>query len=78
METIQKYFKIARKDISFLKFIIEAYEGMAVVRTLDSREGMIELMIAPDFEKEVEELLIDLRDEFEIKPIDPPSDLKEL
>ncbi|MFH1625628.1 MAG: DUF4911 domain-containing protein [Pseudomonadota bacterium] len=50
MDTIQKYFKVERKNIAFLKFILEAYEGMAVMRTLDAQEGVVELMIAPNFE----------------------------
>ena len=78
MDTIQKYFNLDKSSIAFLKFILEAYDGIAVMRTLDSQSSIVELMIAPDFEKEVDELLTNLRYEFEIKPIDPPSDLREL
>ena len=78
MDTIQKYFKLDRKSIAFLKFILEAYDGIAVMRTLDSQSGIVELMIAPDFEKEADELLTHLGYEFEITPIDPPSEFKEL
>ena len=78
METIQKYFRVQRKNIAFLKFVLEAYDGVAVMRTLESHEGVVELMIAPDFEREVNELLDNLRDEFEVQPIDPPADIKEL
>lgn len=78
METIQKYFKVDKKNIAFLKFVLEAYDGMAVIRTLDPREGVIELMIAPDFEKDVEEILDSLRDEVEMLSTDPPAYLEEL
>ncbi|MBI4620644.1 MAG: DUF4911 domain-containing protein [Desulfobacterales bacterium] len=78
MKTIQRYFRVQRKNIAFIKFILEAYDGMAVMRTLESHEGVIELMIAPDFEREVTEILDNLRDEFEVQPIDPPTDIKEL
>ena len=78
METIQKYFKVDKKNIAFLKFVLEAYDGMAVIRTLNPREGVIELMIAPDFEKDVENILDSLRDEVEILSTDPPAYLEEL
>jgi len=78
LETIQKYFKVDKKNIAFLKFVLEAYDGMAVIRTLDPREGVIELMIAPDFEKDVEEILYSLRDEVEMLSTDPPAYLEEL
>ena len=78
MDTIQEYFRIDKKNIAFLKFILEAYEGMAVMRTLNAREAVIELMIAPDFKKDVEEILDNLRDEVELHPMSPPADLEEL
>lgn len=78
METIQKYFRVQRKNIAFLKFVLEACDGVAVMRTLDPREGVVELMIAPDFERDVKEILYGLRDEFEVQPINPPADIKEL
>jgi len=78
LKTIQRYFRIQRKNIAFIKFILEAYDGMAVMRTLDPREGVVELIIAPDFEREVNEILDNLRGEFEVQPIDPPTDIKEL
>ena len=78
MDTIQKYFKLDKKNISFMKFILEAYDGMAVMRTLDPGEGVVELMIAPNFEREVGEILDSLRDEIHLQAIDPPVDLLEL
>ena len=78
MKTMQRYFRVDRKNIAFLKFILEAYDGMAVMRTLGPHEGVVELMIAPDFERDVNEILDNLRGEFEAQPIDPPADIKEL
>ncbi|OIP35236.1 MAG: DUF4911 domain-containing protein [Deltaproteobacteria bacterium CG12_big_fil_rev_8_21_14_0_65_43_10] len=75
---MQRYFRVDRKNIAFLKFILEAYDGMAVMRTLGPHEGVVELMIAPDFERDVNEILDNLRGEFEVQPIDPPADIKEL
>ncbi|MGQ9509645.1 MAG: DUF4911 domain-containing protein [Thermodesulfobacteriota bacterium] len=63
MDTHSRFLRLNRKDIAYLKFIIEAYEGMAVVRTKDPNEGIVELMVAPGWEKEVEEVLEGLRKE---------------
>jgi len=71
MDTHSKYFRIHRKDIAYFKFIIESHEGMAVVRTKDPREAIVELMIAPGWEKDVEEVLDGLRKEMTIEPLEP-------
>jgi len=56
----------------YLRATIESYDGMAVVRTIDPSEALIELLIAPGCEAFVDELLDDLRNREMIK-IDPTS-----
>ena len=48
---------------------MESYEGMAVVRTVDPHEAVVELMVAPGWEKDVDEVLGGLRKEITIEPI---------
>jgi hypothetical protein len=69
MDTHSLYFRVRRKDIAYLKFIVESYEGMAVLRTVDPDEAVVELMVAPGWEKDVEEVLSGLRKEIPIEPI---------
>jgi hypothetical protein len=69
MDTHSKYFRLRRKDIAYFKFIIESYEGMAVVRTKDPGEAVVELMIAPGWEQDVQEVLEALRQEIPIEPL---------
>ncbi len=69
MDTRSRYFRLPRKEIGYFKFIIESYEGMAVVRTHDREEAVVELLIAPGWEKEVDEILQGLRQEFAIETI---------
>ena len=69
MDTQSRYFRIRRKDIAYFKFIIESYEGMAVVRTQDRFEAVVELMIAPGWKKDVDEVLEGLRKEIPIERI---------
>jgi hypothetical protein len=69
MDTQSKYFRLHRKDIAYFKFIIESYEGMAVVRTKDPREAIVELMVAPGWEKDVDEVIEGLRKEICIETL---------
>jgi Domain of unknown function (DUF4911) len=69
MDTQSRYFRVRRRDIAYFKFIIESYEGMAVVRTKDPHEAVVELMVAPGWEKDLEKVLEGLRVEMAIESI---------
>ena len=84
METMKWTFKVNRKDIHYLRTTIEAYDGMAVVRTVASgedgavrrqmepREATIELLIAPGCEDLISRLIAALREKEGI-PLEPPA-----
>lgn len=38
-----------KRHIAYVNFIIEAYDGMAVVRTADAESGLLEILVAPDY-----------------------------
>jgi len=61
VETQKKYFRIDRREISFLRFILEAYDGIAVVTTINAKEGLVRLSIAPGCVEEVESILSKLK-----------------
>jgi hypothetical protein len=69
MDTQSRYFRLRRKDIAYFKFIIESYDGMAVIRTKDPHEAIVELMVAPGWEKDLEEVLEGLRKEIPLEPL---------
>ena len=69
MDTQSRYFRLRRENIAYFKFIIESYEGMAVVRTKDPHEAIVELMEAPGWEKDLEEVLEGLREEMTIESL---------
>jgi hypothetical protein len=66
MNTIQKYFRVNPKDMAYVKSIVESYDGLAVLVTLDPVEGIMEWMIPPDRVEEAEELIDSLREEVPI------------
>ncbi len=41
--------RIPRREIAYVKFIFESYEGVAVARTIDRKAATIVILVAPDF-----------------------------
>jgi len=62
LETTKWMFRVNRKDIHYLRTTIEAYDGMAVLRTVDPGEATIELLIAPGCEGLILRLINALRE----------------
>ena len=69
MDTQSRYLRLRRKDIAYFKFIIESYEGVALVRTKDPHEAVVELMVAPGWERDIDEILEGLREEIPIEDL---------
>lgn len=67
MEAIKKYLRVDRREIHFLKFIFEGYDGMATVTTIDPDLGIVLLSISPGCEGDVEIVLLDLQKEILIE-----------
>ena len=67
-ETIKRYYRVDRREIAFLKFIFEAYDGIAVLETLDPVAGIVAFHIAPGCERDVDAILEDLKREIVIEP----------
>ncbi len=59
-ETTRYHLRVERSQISYLRFIFEAYDGIAVVRTVDAGQGEIVLHASPGCEEVVEMVLADL------------------
>ncbi len=77
VETIKKYYRVDRREISFLKFILEAYDGLAVLTTIDSKKGIVVINIAPGCEADVEMILQDLKENVMIENIPFKNQLSE-
>ena len=63
MDTVTRYFRVDPKKIVLIKSMLEGYEGLVVVRTADPKEGIVQLLVSPDFLDELEEILADLSDQ---------------
>ena len=73
VETIKRYLRVERREIAFIKFIFEAYDGLAVLETLDPKAGIVVFHIAPGCERDVDAILQDLKREIMIEPAPAPN-----
>ncbi len=70
---IKKYFKLKRKDIALVQFIIEGYEGMATVTTIDSQTAIIQISIIPDFISDISAVIKDIKNKYKMEEINFPG-----
>ncbi len=68
METIKKYYRVDRREICFLRFIFEGYDGIAMLTTVDPDAGFVAFHISPGCEEDVEMILQDLKNDIMIEP----------
>ena len=68
--SIRRLYRIDRSQIHFIKFILEGYDGIGVVRTLDADTGLIEVLVAPGCLADAEGILRHLGREIALKPED--------
>lgn len=63
MDTITYRGVVDGSQIGYLNSIIDSYDGIAAVRTMNGPAGLIELWIAPQFEELVNAIMRDIADE---------------
>ena len=67
---VKKVLKLNRKDISWMKFLFEGYEGLGTITTIDKNGSIIELTIPSDFASDINEILDALQEEIDFQEID--------
>jgi hypothetical protein len=70
LQIVSRKYRVDTSQISFLKFILEAYDGMAQMTTLDPGLGVIEIYVASGCLKDFEVLIIDLKKQMLIEAIE--------
>ena len=66
-DSVQWILEVDKRDIAYIVGIFDAYDDFAVVRTLDSSRGHIELMMSPDYVNEVAKLVENLSEEISLR-----------
>ncbi|MBN2428458.1 MAG: DUF4911 domain-containing protein [Deltaproteobacteria bacterium] len=54
---VKRYFNLSRTHIAYLRFILESYDGLAFVRTLDPRQAVVEIGYPQLRSRDAEELI---------------------
>jgi hypothetical protein len=70
---IERFFRVNRRDMVFLKFVLEAYEGMNVMSTVDNAAGIIRVAVMPGFESDMDALLAELGTLVSMEPVMRPD-----
>ena len=66
-KSVKRYYRVDRREIAFLRFIFEAYDGIAIIETLNPESGLIVIYIAPGCEPDVDMILGDLKSDIMIE-----------
>ncbi len=68
------FYKIQKQDLYMIKFLIEAYENLMTISTVDEGMGKIQITVAPDFLEDCQMILKDMGQRFPMILLDEPSD----
>ncbi len=60
MKSYEFYIQTEKKHIDFINKIMEAYEGLGVVRTLDPKNGLIKIISIDTYSELVQKIVEDL------------------
>jgi hypothetical protein len=74
-DVVEIYLELPPADIAFVKFILESYEGVGVMRTIDRTKALVVLMIAADFLDDARAILASLRSEVAWREVERPDEL---
>jgi hypothetical protein len=74
MDLSEIYLRIQREDIALIKFVIESYEGIGIVRTLDRKKATVVVLAMPGLLHHVRAALESLREYMDWYEIPPPEE----
>lgn len=71
------YLEVQPQDIAYIKFIIESYEILGIIRTVDRAKALIVVLAVPDTIDLTRGLLAALSSEIPIRQVPRPNDIGE-
>lgn len=67
---VVRYYQVNRRDLVFLKFILEAYEGMSTMTTVQREGAIVRLTIPAGFAADMQSLLAALSSDIPLHETD--------
>jgi hypothetical protein len=77
MTLVPIYLEISPSDIAYIKFILESYEEVGIIRTIDRKKAIIVLLAVSDFIEVARAIVKSLQQEVTLIEIPPPPDLSD-
>jgi hypothetical protein len=71
------YLELLPEDIAYVKFILESYEGVGIIRTVDRKQAVIVLLTTDSFLPTARALVHALREEVPLAEVERPAGLGE-
>jgi hypothetical protein len=65
------------QDIAYIKFVLESYEEVGIIRTIDRKKAVIVLLAVEDFVETARAIVKSLQQEITLVEIPPPADLSD-
>jgi hypothetical protein len=75
MDVHEFYLHVRRRDIAYIKFIVESYELLGIIRTVDPQKAIIVLLVLEGSVTLAREVLDALGQEVDMKEILRPAGL---
>lgn len=70
LEPVVHFFRVDRRDLVYLKFILEAYEGMSTLSTVEPKGVIVRLSISPGFEEDMQGIINALSAEISLTEVE--------
>ena len=77
MDLIPIYLEICPPDIAYIKFVLESYEEVGIIRTIDRKKAVIVLLAVADFVEIARAVIKSLQQEITLIEIPAPLDLSD-
>jgi Domain of unknown function (DUF4911) len=73
MNLHEMYFALRPEDIAYVKFVLESYDGVGIIRTIDRKKAVIVALVVEDFLTTAQALFESLKNEIDIVEIARPD-----
>ena len=60
MKSYEYFIQTEKKHIDFINKIMEAYEGLGIIRTLDANKGLVKIITIDTAKKDIDGIIEDL------------------
>ena len=72
------YYQLGKDKIAMLRFLLESYDGLVFLRTIDKRLALVELSWPPSRAVDALALIVALEQELEMQPAPVPAEIPPL